>query len=321
MGKIVTLTINPAVDISWEVDDVVPVRKLRSSGGLVYPGGGGINVSHVISELGGESTAVFAQGGIVGTLLTELLDDYAIDRRVIKIAGRTRLSATVYETSTQDEYRVTPPGPEVTEQEWQAVLDVVARLECDYLVCAGSLPEGVPDDFYAQVAQAVKPRGTRVILDTSGRPLVEALREGVYLVKPNLREIEHLVGRKAPTPEKQEQIARQLVDDGQAEIVALTLGAAGALLVWKDGNLRLPAFNVHARSAVGAGSSFVAGMVYALNEGRGIEEAFKLAVACGAAALITPGTELCRRADVERLYAEISPNGPSPTTGDERPRF
>jgi len=306
MGKIVTLTINPAVDISWDVDDVVPIRKLRSSGGVVYPGGGGINVSHVISELGGESTAVFTQGGIVGTLLTELLDDYDIDRRVVKIAGKTRLSATVYEKSTEDEYRVTPPGPELTEQEAQAVLDIIAKLDCEFLVCAGSVPDGVAEDFYAEVTRMVKPRGTKVVLDTSGRPLVEALREGVYLVKPNLREIEHLVGRKAPTPEKQEQIARQLVDDGQAEIVALTLGDAGALMVWKDGTMRLPALNVHARSAVGAGSSFVAGMVLALSQGRELAEAFRLAVACGAASLLTPGTELCRRADVDRLYAEIS---------------
>ncbi len=305
MPKVVTLTINPAVDISWEVDDVVPTRKLRSGGGRVFPGGGGINVSHAISELGGESTAVFTQGGIIGTLLTELLDDYAIDRRVIKVSGRTRLSATMFEKSTEDEYRVTPPGPELLEHEWKAVLDLISKMECEYLVCAGSLPAGVPEDFYARVAAAVKPRNTKVVLDTSGRALVEALREGVYLVKPNLREMEHIVGRKAPTPEKQEQLVRQIIDDGGAEIITLTLGEKGALMVWKDGAKRLPSPAVEKKSAVGAGSSFVGGIVHALSQGRTIEEAFTMAVACGTAALMTPGTELCRKSEVDRLYEEL----------------
>lgn len=306
MSQIVTLTINPSVDISWDVDDVVPTRKLRSTGGSVYPGGGGINVSHVISELGGESTAVFTRGGVIGTLLTELLDDYAIDRRVIKVAGDTRLSATVFERSTHDEYRVTPPGPELTEAEWSRVIDVISELDCEYLVCAGSVPAGVPEDLYARIAVIAKERGTKMILDTSGRALIEGLQAGVYIVKPNLREIEHLIGRKAPTPELQEAVAREVIEQGGAEIVALTLGAQGALLVWADGSLRLQSPEVNKRSAVGAGSSFVAGLTYGLATGKSLEDAFRLAVACGTAALVTPGTEMCRRADVERLFADLS---------------
>lgn len=305
MPQIVTLTINPAVDISWEVQDVVPTRKLRSSGGVVYPGGGGINVSHVISVLGGESKAIFTRAGIVGTLLAELLDDYAIDRRVIRVNGTTRLSATVYECSTEDEYRITPPGPLLTQDEWEAFIDAVAETECQYLVCSGSVPEGVPSDIYARIAAIAKANGTKVVLDTSGRPLVEALKEGVYIVKPNLRELEHLVGRKAPTPELQEQIARQIVEEGRAEVVALTLGQKGALLVWKDGMKRVPSPDVDKKSAVGAGSSFVAGLVLSLSDGRSLEDALLMAVACGAAALITPGTEMVRRADADRLYAEL----------------
>ena len=305
MPQIVTLTINPAVDISWDVEDVVPTRKLRSSGGVVYPGGGGINVSRVISVLGGESKAIFTRAGIVGTLLTELLDDFAIDRRVIRVHGATRLSATLFECSTGDEFRVTPPGPELSEAEWQAFIDAVAETECEYLVCSGSVPEGVPNDIYARIAATAKARGIKVVLDTSGRPLIEALKEGVYLVKPNLRELEHLVGRKAPTPEKQEEVARQIVDEGRAEIVALTLGRKGALMVWKDGVKRLSSPDVERKSAVGAGSSFVAGLVLKLSQGRPLEDALAMAVACGAAALITPGTEMVRREDAERLYEEI----------------
>jgi 6-phosphofructokinase 2 len=309
MPQIVTLTINPAVDISWEVEDVVPTRKLRSSGGMVFPGGGGINVSHVISVLGGESKAIFTRAGIVGTLLTELLDDYAIDRRVIPVEGATRLNATIFECSTGDEYRVTPPGPEMQEHEWQAFIDAVAEIDCEYLVCSGSVPQGVPSDIYARIAATAKARDIKVVLDTSGRPLVEALKEGVFLVKPNLRELEHLVGRKAPTWEKQEQIAQQIVDEGRAEIVALTLGKDGALMVWKDGMIRLPSPDVEKKSAVGAGSSFVAGLVLAMSQGRPRENALALAVACGAAALITSGTEMVRKSDVNRLYQDLLDSG------------
>lgn len=305
MPRITTLTINPAVDISWEVDDMVPIRKLRSSSGTIYPGGGGVNVSRVISTLGGESTAVITRGGLTGTLLTELLDDLDLNRRVVKVHGHTRLAATVFERSSAQEFRVTPPGPELTESEWQAFLETVARLDGDYVVCTGSLARGVPSDFYARIAAMAKERGGKVILDTSGRALFESLNEGVYVVKPNQRELEHLVGRKATTEKQQEEIAQQIIDEGKAEIVALTLGAEGALLVWKDGVKRLRSPDVEVKSAVGAGDSFLAGLTFGLAEGFSIEDAFALAVAAGAAAVMTHGTELCRKEDVDRLYAEL----------------
>ncbi len=305
MPRITTLTINPAIDVSWEVDDLVPIRKLRSSSGRIFPGGGGINVSRVIGILGGESTAVLTRGGLTGSLLTDLLDDFDINRRVVKIKGQTRLAATVFERSSGHEFRVTPPGPELTEHEWEAFLDAVAKLNGNYVVCTGSLPRGVPNDFYARVAAVAKERGGKVVLDTSGRALFEALKEGVYVVKPNQRELEHLVGRKAATPAEQEDVARQIVAEGKAEIVALTLGADGALLVWKDGVKRLPSPHVEVVSAVGAGDSFVGGLTFGLAVERSIEDAFALAVAAGAAAVMTPGTELCRREDVDRLYAEL----------------
>lgn len=303
--RIVTLTINPAVDIAWEAEDIVPIRKLRSDTGQVCPGGGGITVSCAIAALGGRSLAILPKGGITGELLTELLDDYAVDRRVIKIAGHTRLDATIHERSTSKEYRIVPPGPELTESEWQAVLDLVQKLPSDYLVCAGSLARGVPFDFYGRVAAIAKEKGARLILDTSGRALFEAMKVGVFLVKPNLRELENLVGQKAPTPAKQEEIACQLVQTGKAQMVALTLGNEGALLVCKEGIKRLPSPDVEVESRVGAGSSFTAGLTLALAQERSLDESLALAVAAGAAALMTRGTELCRKEDVDRLYAEL----------------
>ena len=305
MRRIMTLTINPAVDIVWEVEEMLPGRKLRSTRGMVYPGGGGINVSRCISVLGGESWALITRGGLTGTLLTELLDELGLSRRVVKIGGHTRLAAIVFERSTGLEYRVTPPGPALSESEWQACLDLVAQTDVEYVVGTGSLARGVPNDFYARAAAIAKKRGAKVILDTSGRALFEALEEGVYLVKPSQRELENLLGRKAFTHEQQEELARQLIDEGKTEMVALTLGEDGALLVWKDGSLRLDSPKVEVKSAVGAGDTFVGALTYGLSDGRTPEDAFTLAVAAGAAAVMTAGTELCRKEDVDRLYAEM----------------
>lgn len=305
MRQIMTLTINPSVDIVWEVEEMAPNRKLRSSRGVLFPGGGGINVSRCITELGGESWALITRGGLTGTMLTEMLDEIGVSRRVVKIAGHTRLSGIVYERSAGQEYRVTPPGPKLQEKEWQACLDLVGEMRTEYVVGTGSLARGVPVDFYARVAAAAKDRDAKMILDTSGEALKEALNEGVYLVKPSQSELEKLLGHRAYTEEQQEDLAREIIDAGKAEFVALTLGEDGALLAWKGGSLRLASPKVNVRSAVGAGDTFVGAITYGLSEGRTPQDAFTLAVAAGAASVMRPGTDLCHKEDVDRLYAEI----------------
>ena len=305
MRQIMTLTINPSVDIVWEVEDMTPNRKLRASRGIIFPGGGGINVSRCISELGGESWALITRGGLTGTMLTEMLDEIGVSRRVVKITGHTRLSGIVYERSSAQEFRITPPGPQLSESEWRACLDLVSEMQTEYVVGTGSLPRGVPVDFYARVAAAAKERGAKMIVDTSGEALREALNEGVYLVKPSQSELEKLLGRKAFTADQQEQLARQIIDEEKAEFVALTLGEDGALLAWKDGTLRLASPKVEVRSAVGAGDTFVGAITLGLAQGRAPQDAFTLAVAAGAASVMRPGTDLCHKEDVDRLYAEI----------------
>jgi 6-phosphofructokinase 2 len=176
----------------------------------------------------------------------------------------------------------------------------------DFLVLTGSLPRGVPNDFYARATQAAKAKGVRVILDTSGRALFECLKTGVYVVKPSLRELEHLVGQKASTHEDQETICRKIVGDGQAEIVALTLGADGALMVSKNETVRLAPPDVDVKSAVGAGDSFVAGLTMGLASGMSESDAFRLAVATGSASVMNAGAKLAQRPDIDRLFKEIA---------------
>jgi 6-phosphofructokinase 2 len=305
MKPIVTLTLNPAIDASCQAEEIRPIRKIRTSEERYDPGGGGVNVARVIRELGGEALAVYFAGGLTGQAFNDMLGAIGLEHRVVPIAGMTRVSHTVYERSSGQEYRFVPEGPALGAKEWQAGLAVLETLDADYVVASGSLPKGVPDDFYARIARSARERGIRFVLDTSGEALRQALEIGVHLIKPNLGELEGLLGCALPAPTEQEVAAKQLVDDGRAEIVTVSLGADGALLATKDGCFRLRTPKITPRSAVGAGDSFVAGMTLGLATGRAPKDAFALAVATGTATVLTMGTELCRRADVLRIYRQI----------------
>lgn len=314
MKPIITLTLNPSLDVAWDVEEMVPVRKVRASGGRTDPGGGGINASRVIRELGGSTLAVHCAGGLAGEFLERELTRIELPMRRVAIAGETRFCVMAYETTTGQEYRIVPKGPELSEVEWTACLDLVTELDYDYLLATGSLPEGVPNDYYARVARRVREKGARLVLDTSGMALFQAMEEGVYLVKPNQRELEHLMGRRAVTREEQESLCRELIDAGKAQVVALSLGGEGALLVWREGSRFLASPKVEVKSAVGAGDSFVGALALGLAWNRSLEEAFTLAVATGTATVLTSGTELCHRRDVERLLEELG-GGRLPTPG------
>lgn len=192
----------------------------------------------------------------------------------------------------------------MSEMEWRTCLDLLAELPKNYCILSGSIPPGVPDDFYARAARIAKERGARVLLDAAGETLKSALEEGVYLVKPNLNELMGLAEGLVVTLPDWVRLAQSLVRAGKANIVALSLGHEGALLVSDDETLRLRAPSVPTRSVVGAGDSFLGGFVVGLVRGWSATAAFRLAMAAGAAALLTPGTELCRSEDVMRLYDE-----------------
>ena len=299
---IATLTMNPTIDVAAQAQRVRPTHKLRTFAERQDPGGGGVNVASVIHALGGRSLALILAGGATGRLLEELLDDAGIARHSLQIAGRTRTSHTVIDASNGSEYRFIAQGPTVSEAEWTGIIDALGNVEADWLVASGSLPPGVPEDFYARLAAAAVSRGIRFVLDTSGPPLRAGLiGGGVELVKSSLTELESVAGRKLPDEAAQQAAAAEIVGSGWARLVALTLGERGALLVWPDGALRLPALDVVENGTVGAGDSFLAGMVMALAEGRDAEDAFAWGIAAGAAAVTAPGTAHPERNTVERL--------------------
>lgn len=301
MPKVLTLTLNPTVDVSGDAEVIRPVRKVRTGNGRFDPGGGGINVARVLSKLGCPVEALYLAGGEIGGLLDRLVSEHGVATRRVSIEGQTRLGFIVHETSTGLEYRFVPEGPSVSAQALDTVLGTIAEAGPSIVVASGSLPAGVPDDFYARAAEAARAVGARFVLDTSGAALKATLgRTTVHLAKPSLGELERLAGRKLDA-DSALAFAREIVGSGSVEILAVTLGADGALLATPRRTLRLPSIPVRVRSAVGAGDSFLAGMIWKLMEGSDEEDAFRFGIAAGAAAAMTPGTELCRIEDILAL--------------------
>lgn len=306
MKNIATLTINPALDVSTSVEKVIPDRKMRCAKAELEPGGGGVNVSRAIKRLGGRSIAVFPAGGETGELFQTLLDGEGITSRPISFDERMRESFTVLEESSEHQFRFNTPGPNLKKNIWSQCLNQLTKISPrpDYIVGSGSIPPGVPDNFYAYVSEKAKEIGARFILDTHGKPLLSA-GKGIYLIKANMNEIQELFGEAVKDESHLEESMKKLVKKGLSEIIVVSLGAAGALMVSEEDLCRINAPVVPIRSRVGAGDSMVAGIVMGLAQGHSLREALMFGVAAGSAAVKTPGSELCRGEDARNLFEQI----------------
>ena len=308
MKKIVTLTLNPALDKSAKVDKLVPDRKLRSFDIKFEPGGGGINVSRAIHKLGGETLAVYPKGGFTGDFFSSLLEEEDIQQKTVGIKETTRENLMVVETSSDQHFRFGMQGASLNDQEIARLLDLIRNEQPEILVASGSLPPGLPDSFYSEIGQLAKEINAMYILDTSGKALQEGVNAGVYLLKPNLGELSSLAGVESAEMDQVDDIARGLISDKTCQAVAVSLGPRGAMLVTADICENIPSPPVHKKSVVGAGDSMVAGMVLKLAEEADLTTVIRYGVACGTAATITPGSELCRPEDVANMYEWICKN-------------
>lgn len=322
MSSIVTLTMNPSLDIASATDTITPDDKLRCSAPQYDAGGGGINVARAIKLLGGDPLVIFPTGGPSGKTISDLLRRDGVRHQVVPIHGSTRENFHIEERTTGQQYRFVIEGPTLTAEEQGRCLDAISALQPapQFLVASGSLPPGVPDDFYASVARIAADRGTKLVLDTSGQALARAGR-GIFLVKPSLQELEELVGSEIATDAQQEEAVKSLISHGFARIVVLSLGKSGALLGTATGVWRLPPIPVSVRSTVGAGDSMVAAIVLSLARGWSILDAVKYGIAAATAALLHSGTQLCRRDDVDTFYAmypSLEDAHPSPEGGGDK---
>lgn len=303
-AQIVTLTMNPALDITTSISVVRPTEKLRCETTRYDPGGGGINVARIAHVLGVSVSAVFPAGGPTGDLVMSLLNDAGVPIRQVAIAASTRESFTVNENSTGQQYRFVLPGPRLTFTEQARCLDRLrmAAESAEFVVASGSLPPGVPADYYQRVAEICGQMDVRLILDTSGGGL-QHINSGVFLLKASVRELRECVGRPLATESEQLAAAHELIESRCAQVVLVSLGSNGALLATQHASQRFSAIPMRGGSGVGAGDAMVAAIVVGLSRGWPLVKSVRLGIAAGAAMLMTPGTAACERGDVEKLFA------------------
>lgn len=301
---------NPVVDKDTHVAGIVPNKKLRCAPPEYFAGGGGINVSRALKKLGDKSLCVYLAGGPTGDHLQQLITQENIGQKVISIEGWTRENLSVTDTNTQLQYRFGVPGPHVKKQEWQRILTFLeANLEQDdLLVASGKLPPGVPTDFYVLVSKITDRNKSKFVLDTSGDALIPSMKANIYLMKPNLGELSTVMGVTSISAVDLESLAKSFLEQFSCEILVVSLGAKGAL--WGQGEdlEHIPAPTVHQKSAIGAGDSMVAGIIHNLLKDKSLGEAIKYGVACGTAATLHPGTQLCDKEDADKLYTWVVNN-------------
>jgi len=307
-SRILTVTLNPAVDKSSTVNNIQPEKKLRCSAPVYEPGGGGINVSRALERLGISSVALFPSGGRTGKLMQDLLKKENIHFLAVETEAETRENFIVVDTSNNSQYRFGMPGEAVSKTEAETIHEAILNASPfpEIVVISGSLPEGLKPGFLTTLVKELKARNVKVVADTSGDALTEILEEGVYLIKPNLGELSKFTGHEELDNDSAAEAAKKLIAQGKAEVVAISMGPQGAYLISKNETVHVPAPSVKKLSTVGAGDSMVAGMTSILAKGGSITEMARMGVACGTATTMSKGTGLFTIENAEKLYNWLS---------------
>jgi 1-phosphofructokinase/6-phosphofructokinase 2 len=303
---IVTLTPNPSVDRAISIDALRRGEVHRATASRIDPGGKGVNVSRALAAQGVPTTAVLPSGGPEGHLLEELLDAASVPHRAVPVAGAVRMNISVLEpdgTTT----KLNEPGPALSTAEVDALFAATrdAAAEAEWVAGCGSLPPGVSTDLYADLVRRVRAQGRRVAIDSSGAPMAAALAASPTLIKPNHEELAEAVGRDLPTLADVDAAARDLLATG-IEIVAVSLGADGALLVTDDECVHAVATVTAPLSTVGAGDCMLAGLLHGLSSGLAPAESLATGVAWGAAAVTLPGSRVPSPDDVAAIRVDLT---------------
>lgn len=304
---IYTITLNPALDHFLDVEELLVDDANRVTREGLYAGGKGIDVSRAIRHLGGESIALGFIGGHTGQVMVDLLKAEGVTCYFTPIAQETRRNIVITTPGCRTQTMLNSRGPVVRKEEWAAFLTHLTLLDLHeaYVVVSGSLPVGAPSDAYRQIIEAVQSRGARAVLDADGPCFKAGLRAKPFAIKPNVKELQRLTGK----PLKSEPAilrAAERVQRGGVDVVLVSRGAKGVLLVGRQERYRAVPPVVTVRSTVGAGDSTVAGFVMTYAAGKGLEDCVRVATAAGTAATLAPGNQLCRAKDVRRLAPKIT---------------
>ncbi len=301
-----TVTLNPAIDKSTTTGRIKAESKQRCAEVLNEPGGGGINVSKALKKLNLGSVALFPAGGHNGEMLKGLLAKEGILFHSINSFEETRENWVVLETETNTQLRFTFPGRMIGEKVVKDLIEDIRSFSPEYVVSSGSLPPGLPDYFYGLIVKTALAVGAKCIVDTSG-PALQALKgKHAFLIKPNISELCKMLSIPQLDKDEVPDAAQQAVQDGFAELVAVSMGPDGAWLVSGEKKYYAAAPEVPKMSTVGAGDSMVAGIVYMLQQQQHLQQVINFGVACGTAATMNHGTQLFRMEDVQTLFEQIN---------------
>ena len=301
-----TITLNPSLDRTITVDGLELGESNRWSSLRYFAGGKGIDVSRAVHEMGGQTVAYGFIGGPDGRTLEILLDEDGVLFSFTPIEQATRTNFIVSDTKAHRQTLINAPGPHISKKELERLIEKLRRISPppDLMVVSGSVPPGVPADIYHAIIMEAKACGVRTLLDSAGQWLKEGIRAKPFLIKPNVHEAEELLETELPTEEAIIEAALDLVDM-DIEMVVISRGKDGIIAATKKSIVKAVSPSVKVRSAVGAGDCTMAGLALKLASGESLVEACRLGAAMGTAAVLTPGTELCHRADVEELLPQI----------------
>ncbi|AOU97676.1 1-phosphofructokinase [Acidihalobacter yilgarnensis] len=314
-APLVTLTLNPSVDISYDIPQLIADQKIHARADRYDPGGNGINVARALKHLRMPAHSVCIVGGEIGDFLQRLIAHELDHPHCIRIEGETRINVTLLQQTPRTQYEISATGPQVTAFALQNVIDEVLNLAGGgYAVLTGSLPPGVPQDIYATLIRALRAQAVRCVVDAQGEPLARAIDERPFLIKPNRYELGLWVGHPLPNLDAVISEACALQARG-IEYVCVSLGAEGALLVDDQATYLAKAPNIEVASTVGAGDSMIAGLITALTRGEGPAEALRLGIACGSGTASRPGTALFGYQQIQSLLGQIEIRRIAHTTG------
>ncbi|MCB4457913.1 1-phosphofructokinase family hexose kinase [Leisingera sp. McT4-56] len=309
MSGILTITLNPAVDLATSIERVAAGPKLYCKAPRVDPGGGGVNAARAIRKLGGQVTALVAVGGAMGEQLLQLLAAEDVLALAVHVAGETRQSFAVTDETTGEQFRFSVPGETMDSADGARLLSAIAQAapRDGYAVLSGGVTPGLDDDFPQQVLAAVAPRRCKLVVDTSKAALAHLLAapgKPVHVLRLDQREAEQAAGHELATVADSLAFAQDLIARGVADIVAGGRGAEGSVLATRDQRFFCRAPYVEVQSKIGAGDAFTGALTLALSRGEALDQALRWGVAAASATVGTEGTALFGRGEVEALLPQ-----------------
>jgi 1-phosphofructokinase len=303
---IITVTVNPAVDKTVEVDNCTINSVNRVSSIKLDAGGKGINVSKVVNSLGGESIALGALAGKTGEFIKNYLDTEKIENDFLFVSGETRTNIKIVDKVKNTNTDINEPGNSISEENIKIIKDKIFNLtkKDDILVLSGSVPQGIEKNIYELWIKEANELGVKTILDADGELLENGIKSAPYLIKPNIHELEKLFDVKVEGIDQTIKLCTGIFDYG-VKMIAVSLGSEGALFMNKEKIIHAHGIKVKVKSTVGAGDSMVAGLAFALDKGYSFERSVTLSVAAATAGVMTDGTKAGSLNDILNIENQV----------------